>query len=88
MHIHFLLAATAVSACSSIATASDASTLVIRDNGIYDNSVYVACGPWTNLPGASWIWESDTYSLGPFSFVKRFTVAASVLSQATSAMLR
>lgn len=78
--MHFLLSLfSLVSAqCpASLISTSSAATLIERSPGLYTPSALVPSVPsvWVALPGANWIWESASNSVGAFDFVNTFTMA-------------
>jgi len=62
---------------SSILSSSSAATLVERSPGVYSPSALVspAPSPWTSIPGASWIWETNADTAGEYTFVNTFILA-------------
>lgn len=62
--------------CSVTTFPSSTDTLVERSAGLFSPSVLVANVPaaWITLSGARWIWESDSESVGVFTFLATFTV--------------
>lgn len=91
--MHFLLFTllkTAVCQCpTTFATSSSTTnTLIERTPGVYTPSALVTVpGGWVNLPGATWVWESNSYTTGPYTFLNTFYLADWALSALSSLQL-
>ena len=85
----FALLKFAICQCpTSFSTSSGTSTLIERTPGVYTpSSLVIVPGGWVNIPGATWIWESDSYTTGPYTFLNTFYMADWALSALTSLKL-
>ena len=73
---------------STFSTSSSPNTLREVSPGVYTPSSLVTTpSGWVTLPGANWIWESDSHTNGPFTFVNNFFISAWSLASLTSVKL-